>query len=90
MREELLGEYLVRNGTCMRMEVDMALAVLGKHGGRLGDALVSLGVLRPAQLFVAVRGQVRDRYLEALRWERGRWTCSRWCSRKARCCRRSA
>ena len=73
MREELLGEYLVRNGTCMRMEVDMALAVLGKHGGRLGDALVSLGVLRPAQLFVAVRGQVRDRYLEALRWERGRW-----------------
>jgi serine/threonine-protein kinase len=73
MREELLGEYLVRNGTCMRMEVDMALAVLPKYGGRLGDALVSLGVLRPAQLFVAVRGQVRERYLEALRWERGRW-----------------
>ena len=73
MREELLGEYLVRNGTCMRMEVDMALAVLPKHGGRLGDALVSLGVLRPAQLFIAVRGQVRERYLEALRWERGRW-----------------
>ena len=73
MREELLGEYLVRNGTCMRMEVDMALAVLPKYGGRLGDALVSLGVLRPAQLFVAVRGQVRDRYLEALRWESGRW-----------------
>ncbi len=73
MREELLGEYLVRNGTCMRMEVDMALAVLPRHGGRLGDALVSLGVLRPAQLFVAVRGQVRERYLEALRWERGRW-----------------
>jgi hypothetical protein len=73
MREELLGEYLVRNGTCMRMELDMALAVLPKHGGRLGDALVSLGVLRPAQLFTAVRGQVRERYLEALRWERCRW-----------------
>ncbi len=73
MREELLGEYLVRHGVCMRMEVDMALAVLPKHGGRLGDALVSLGVLRPAQLFIAVRGQVRDRYLEGLRWERGRW-----------------
>ncbi len=73
IREELLGEYLVRNGTCMRMEIDMALAVLPKFGGRLGDALVSLGVMRPAQLFTAVRGQVRDRYLEALRWERGRW-----------------
>jgi serine/threonine protein kinase len=73
MREELLGEYLVRNGTCMRMEVDMALAVLPRHGGRLGDALVNLGVLRPAQLFTAVRGQVRERYLEGLRWESGRW-----------------
>jgi len=73
MREELLGEHLVRSGTCMRMEVDMALAVMPQHGGRLGDALVSLGVLRPAQLFAAVRAQVRERYLEALRWERGRW-----------------
>ena len=46
---ELLGEYLVRNGTCMRMEVDMALAVLPKYGGRLGDALVSLeDIGRPA------------------------------------------
>jgi hypothetical protein len=30
-------------------------------------------VLRPAQLFAAVRAQVRERYLEALRWECGRW-----------------
>jgi hypothetical protein len=73
IREELLGEHLVRSGTCMRMEVDMALAIMPQHGGRLGDALVSLGVLRPAQLFAAVRAQVRERYLEALRWERGRW-----------------
>lgn len=73
LREELLGEYLVRSGECLRMEVDLALAILPRHGGRLGDALVSLGVLRPAQLFAAVRGQVRERYLEALRWEHGRW-----------------
>ena len=73
MREELLGEHLVRSKICLRMEVDMALAVLPRHGGRLGDALVSLGVLRPAELFGAVRAQVRERYLEALRWENGRW-----------------
>jgi hypothetical protein len=73
MREELLGEHLVRSGVCLRMEVDMALAILPRHGGRLGDALVSLGVLRPAELFGAVRAQVRERYLEALRWEKGRW-----------------
>ncbi len=72
-REELLGEYLVANGVCLRMEVDMALAMLPRYGGRLGDALVGLGILRPIQLFRAVSGQVRSRFLEAFRWRTGEW-----------------
>jgi serine/threonine-protein kinase len=55
------------------MEVDMALALLPRYGGRLGDALVGLGVLRPMELFRAITAQVRDRFLEAFRWRRGRW-----------------
>ncbi|MBC7172335.1 MAG: serine/threonine protein kinase, partial [Polyangiaceae bacterium] len=39
-RRELLGEFLVARGYCLRMEVDMALALLPRYGGRLGDALV--------------------------------------------------
>ncbi|MEZ4253750.1 MAG: hypothetical protein R3B99_36550, partial [Polyangiales bacterium] len=72
-RRELLGEWLVENGYCYRMEVDMALALLPRYGGRLGDALVGLGVLRPMELFKAITSQVRDRFLEAFRWRRGRW-----------------
>jgi len=72
-REELLGEYLVASGRCMRMEVEMALALLPRYGGRLGDALVGLGVLRPLELFQAIADQVRARFLEAFRWRRGEW-----------------
>ena len=51
----------------------MALALLPKYGGRLGDALVGLGVLRPVELFRAITEQVRGRLLESFRWRRGEW-----------------
>ncbi len=72
-KNELLGEYLVATGVCLRMEVEMALALLPRYGGRLGDALVGLGVLRPVELFRAVSAQVRSKYLEAFRWRAGEW-----------------
>ncbi len=72
-RSEMLGEYLVSRKVCLQMEVDMALALLPKYDGRLGDALVGLGVLRPVELFRAVSGQVRERYLEIFRWRSGQW-----------------
>lgn len=72
-RRELLGEFLVREGLVLRMEVEMALALLPRYGGRLGDALVGLGVLRPVELFRAISAQVTARYLEAFRWSRGEW-----------------
>ena len=70
---ELLGEYLVAQGTILRMELEMALAMLPKYDGRLGDALVGLGILRPMELYRAVADQVRSRYLEAFRWTSGQW-----------------
>ncbi len=69
--KELLGEQLILHGTVLRMEVDMALAVLPRFGGRLGDALVGLGVLRPVELFRAVFDQVEARFLELFRWTSG-------------------
>jgi serine/threonine-protein kinase len=72
-RDELLGNYLVDRGHCLSMEVDMGLAVMPHHNGRLGDALVNLGVLRPVQLYRAISSQVRERYLEAFRWRGGQW-----------------
>ena len=72
-RRELLGEYLVENGLCLKMEVDMALALLPRYGGRLGDALIGLAVLRPVELFRAMSEQVRARLLEVFRWRQGEW-----------------
>ena len=72
-KNELLGEYLVATGVCLRMEVDMALALLPRYGGHLGDALVGLGILRPVELFRATSAQVRAKYLEAFRWRSGQW-----------------
>ena len=72
-KNELLGEYLVATGVCLRMEVEMALALLPRYGGHLGDALVGLGILRPVELFRATSAQVRAKYLEAFRWRTGEW-----------------
>jgi serine/threonine-protein kinase len=47
--------------------------MLPKFHGRLGDALVGLGVLKPAELYTAITSQVRARYLEAFRWRAGQW-----------------
>jgi len=67
-RRELLGEHLVASGQVLRMEVEMALAMLPKFGGRLGDALVGLGVLRPIELFRAIHDQTQMRYMDVLGW----------------------
>ncbi|WP_394848971.1 serine/threonine protein kinase [Pendulispora brunnea] len=67
-RRELLGEHLVATGQVLRMEVEMALAMLPKFGGRLGDALVGLGVLRPIELFRAIHDQTQMRYMDVLGW----------------------
>jgi serine/threonine-protein kinase len=73
-RHELLGEHLVTTNVCLRMEVDMALAVLHRYDGRLGDALVGLGILRPMMLVRAVQNQVRRRFLDAFCWRAGDWS----------------
>lgn len=70
-KRELLGEYLVARGQVLRMEVEMALAMLPRFGGRLGDALVGLGVLRPIELFRAIHDQTQERFVEIFTWPQG-------------------
>ena len=76
-KRELLGEHLVARGQVLRMEVDMALAMLPRFGGRLGDALVGLGVLRPVELFRAIHQQTQTRFLEVFRWRTGEMAFTR-------------
>ena len=70
-KRELLGEYLIARGQVLRMEVEMALAMLPRFGGRLGDALVGLGVLRPIELFRAIHDQTQERFVEMFTWPQG-------------------
>ncbi|MDP9152146.1 MAG: serine/threonine protein kinase [Myxococcota bacterium] len=70
-KKELLGEFLIDRGQVLRMEVEMALAMLPRFGGRVGDALVGIGVLRPIELFRAIHDQTQERLLETFRWKAG-------------------
>jgi eukaryotic-like serine/threonine-protein kinase len=76
-KHELLGEQLVARGQVLRMEVDMALAMLPRFGGRIGDALVGLGVLRPIELFRAIHEQTQGRFVEIFRWRTGEFGFAR-------------
>jgi serine/threonine-protein kinase len=71
---ELLGEYLVRRGKLARDELDLALAVLPRYGGRMGDTLISLGLVGPVDIFRAIREQGRDRVTDLFLWKQGKIT----------------
>jgi serine/threonine protein kinase len=68
---ELLGEYLVRRGKLAREELDLALAVLPRYSGRMGDTLISLGLVGPVDIFRAIREQGRDRVADLFLWKSG-------------------
>jgi serine/threonine-protein kinase len=68
---ELLGEYLVSSGVITRGELDMALAVLPRFEGRLGDTLAALGLVEPVHLFQHIAAQVREKLLDLFLWTGG-------------------
>ncbi|MFO0659379.1 MAG: protein kinase, partial [Polyangiaceae bacterium] len=68
---ELLGQRLVRRGTLASEELDMALAVMPRFDGRLGDTLIALGLIDPVMLFQAIEEQGRERLLSAFSWTTG-------------------
>ncbi len=71
MAGELLGEYLVARGVVSRGELDMALAVMPRFDGKLGDTLVALGLVEPVHLFQHIAAQVEEKLLETALWSSG-------------------
>jgi serine/threonine-protein kinase len=69
---ELLGEYLVRRKVISREELDFALAVLPRYGGRMGDTLIALGLVGSLEIFRAIRDQGRDRLIDLFQWQTGK------------------
>ncbi|MBC7171797.1 MAG: hypothetical protein H5U40_05200, partial [Polyangiaceae bacterium] len=68
---ELLGEYLVSQAVLSRGELDMALAVMPRFEGRIGDTLVALGLLDPVLLFQHIEAQGRQKLLDLFLWQDG-------------------
>jgi serine/threonine-protein kinase len=69
--EELLGERLVRERVIDAAELDAALAVLPRYGGRIGDSLVALGLVSPVDIYRHIATQVRDKVLDVFAWRDG-------------------
>lgn len=69
---DLLGQSLVRQKLLSTADLDLALAVLPRFQGRLGDTLIALGLADPVVLFRAIEAQGRDRFLRLFSWLHGR------------------
>ncbi len=68
---ERLGEFLVRRGKLAKEELDLALAVLPRYGGRMGDTLIGLGLVDGVDIFRAIREQGQGRVTELFLWRDG-------------------
>ncbi len=70
--QDLLGARLVEQGVLTQGELEMALAVMPRFDGRLGETLSSLGLVEPVALVRHIGTQVRERLLEPFGWSSGR------------------
>jgi serine/threonine-protein kinase len=68
---ERFGEYLVARGVISAGELSMALAILPRFAGKLGDTLVGLSLLRPLEVFRHLTRQVRDKIIDVFAWQTG-------------------
>jgi serine/threonine protein kinase len=70
-REDLLGQYMLRLKLISRAELDLGLAQIKSHDGRLGKALVGLGLAESTVVSRAVRNLGRDRVAALCGWREG-------------------
>jgi serine/threonine protein kinase len=69
--EDRFGEFLVRRGVLARAQLDDVLAVLDRYQGRMGQALVSLGLLEPVDAIRLLAAQVSAKLVAACAWQDG-------------------
>jgi hypothetical protein len=71
MKEELLGEYLIRHEMLTKAQLDSALRLVRGSGAMLGDTLVSMGFLPPHMLHSVLQGQMREKLGRTFSWTEG-------------------
>ncbi len=70
---ELLGPFMVAHGFISQSDVDMAMARARSTGGRLGDLLIGLNLIKPFQLYQVLERQLRAKFIDAFSWDSGTW-----------------
>jgi serine/threonine-protein kinase len=68
------GEYLVTRGFLRLSDLERALAEMPRFSGKLGEALVGLGLMRPLDVFRLLSQQVRERVMELFTWTEGEFS----------------
>lgn len=71
--EERFGQYLVGKGILTPDELERALGVLAHFEGRLGQALVSLELLKPVDAVRLLTEQVYQKLVDVCSWTAGRY-----------------
>ena len=71
VEEDRFGEFLVQRKAISRDQLERALSVLEHFGGRLGRALVSLGLLQPVDAVRLLAAQVSTKLVRACWWTAG-------------------
>lgn len=71
LRQELLGEFLVRRGLVTREQIEEAIRTTKDEKFRLGDALMARGFVTAHDLANLLEWQFRERFLDLFRWSRG-------------------
>jgi len=74
LASELLGEFLVRKGIITRIELELALAMMDKFGGHLGETLLGLEILDSITLLSAINDQIKFRIFDIFTWESGSYS----------------
>jgi hypothetical protein len=69
MSSELFGT--ISSAGVMQGELAMALAMMPHYGGKLGDTLVGLGLLKPLEVFRHLTRQVRSKIIDVCTWNKG-------------------
>jgi serine/threonine protein kinase len=69
---DLFGQFLVKENLVTAGELSMGLAMLPHFDGRLGDALVGLGLLTPMEVLRHLTMLEREKVLELFRWREGK------------------
>ena len=68
---ELLGPFMVQNGFISQADIDLAMQRAKQTGGRLGDLLIGMNLIKPFQLYQVLERQLRAKFIDAFAWDSG-------------------